>query len=220
MDLLAYKDMLIEGTFETIYMTFTSTFFAYLIGLPLGILVVITRPRHLLPCKVINSLLGWLVNIGRSIPFIILMVALIPFTRLLIGKAIGSTAAIVPLVVGAAPFVARLVESSLSELDDSLLESAKSIGCSKWQIISRVMLPEALPSLIRGISISGITLVGYSAMAGAVGGGGLGDLAIRYGYHRYQPEVMFLTIIILIVLVQMIQLSFNLLASYLDKRKI
>lgn len=219
MDLLIYKDLFIRSTLETVYMTFASTFFAYVIGLPLGILVVITSPRHLLPCKPIHSILGWLINIGRSIPFIILMVALIPFTRTLIGKSIGSTAAIVPLVIGAAPFVARLIENALTELDPSLIESAKAMGCNPSQVIFMVMLPEAFPSFIRSIAITSITLVGYSAMAGAIGGGGLGDVAIRYGYHRYEYGIMVSTILILVLLVQLIEFSFNCLAQSVDKRK-
>lgn len=218
MNLSAYTDLLLEGTLETIYMTLTSTCFAYLLGLPLGILMVITRPDHLKPNRFIQSVVGWFINIGRSIPFLILIVALFPFTKMIIGKNIGSTAAIVPLVIGAAPFIARLIESSLSELDKSLIESAKSMGCTTWQIITKVMLPESLPSIVRGISISMITLVSYSAMAGTVGGGGLGDIAIRYGYHRYDYSVMLLTIVILILLVQAIQLLFNTLANKLDKR--
>lgn len=220
MNLFAYKDLLLEGTLETIYMTFTSTCFAYLLGLPLGILLMITAPNHLKPNHLIHSILGWFANIGRSIPFLILIVALFPFTKLIVGKSIGSTAAIVPLVIGAAPFVARLIESSLSELDLGLIESAKSMGCTNWQIIYKVMLPEALPSIVRGISITMITLIGYSAMAGTVGGGGLGDIAIRYGYHRYEYEVMLLTIVILIFLVQGIQFFFNSLAKKLDKKNL
>lgn len=220
MNFLAYKDLLMQGTLETIYMTLTSTFFAYLLGLPLGILLMVTAPNHLRPNRFIHNTLGWFVNIGRSIPFLILIVALFPFTKLIVGKSIGSTAAIVPLVIAAAPFVARLIESSLSELDLGLIESAKSMGCNHWQIIFKVMLPEALPSIIRGISITMITLVGYSAMAGTVGGGGLGDIAIRYGYHRYEYQVMLFTLVILILLVQGIQLFFNLLAKKIDKKNI
>ncbi len=162
-------------------MSFVSTFFAYLLGLPLGILVVVTAKNGIAPKRVLNMVLGWIVNIGRSIPFIILMVALIPFTKFVVGKSIGSTAAIVPLVIAAAPFIARLVETSLQELDEGVIEAAKAMGASNWQIVYKVMLPESIPSLVRGMTIALITLIGYSAMAGTVGGGGLGDLAIRYG---------------------------------------
>lgn len=220
MDLLAYKDLLLEGTRDTLYMTFTATFFAYIIALPLAVLLVISGPKHLKPNRLISQGLGWLVNIGRSIPFLILIVALFPFTKMVIGKSIGSTAAIVPLVIGAAPFVARLIEGSLSELDMGLIETAQSMGCSTWQIITKVMLPESLPSILRGVSITIITLIGYSAMAGTVGGGGLGDIAIRYGYHRYDTKVMLLTLVVLILLVQSIQLFFNILTKKIDKKNI
>ncbi|MGL4800141.1 MAG: methionine ABC transporter permease [Cellulosilyticaceae bacterium] len=219
MNLSTYTDLLLQGTLETLYMTVLSTCFAYILGLPLGILMVITQPGHLRPNRFIQSVVGWFINIGRSIPFLILIVALFPLTKVIVGKSIGSTAAIVPLVIGAAPFIARLIESSLSELDMSLIESARAMGCTTWQVIHKVMLPEALPSIVRGLSISMITLIGYSAMAGTVGGGGLGDIAIRYGYHRYDYSVMLLTIIILILLVQSIQLIFNTLANKLDKKK-
>lgn len=218
MALLEYSDILIKGTLETLYMTTLSVLFAYIIGLPLGVLVVITDKKGIMPHTILNAIIGWIVNIGRSIPFIILMIALIPFTKFIVGKSIGSTAAIVPLVIGAAPFVARLIESSLHELDYSLIESAKAMGCNKWQIITKVMLPEATPSIVRGISITTITLIGYSAMGGAVGAGGLGDIAIRYGYHRYEYGIMFITIIILIIIVQLIQFIFNILAKKIDKK--
>lgn len=218
MELLEYTPILIEGTLQTLYMTALSVLFAYILGLPLGILVVITDTKSIMPNKYVHAILGSIVNIGRSIPFIILIIALIPFTRFIVGKSIGSTAAIVPLVVGAAPFVARLIESSLLELDPSLIESATAMGCNKWQIISKVMLTEATPSIVRGLSISTVTLIGYSAMAGTVGGGGLGDIALRYGYHRYEYGVMIVTIIILVIMVQLIQFLFNLLANKIDKK--
>ena len=213
-----YSGMLLEGLGQTLYMTFVSTFFAYVLGLPLGILVVVTAKNGIAPRKYLNMVLGWIVNIGRSIPFIILMVALIPFTKFVVGKSIGSTAAIVPLVIAAAPFIARLVETSLQELDEGVIEAAKAMGASNWQIVYKVMLPESVPSLVRGLTIAIITLIGYSAMAGTVGGGGLGDLAIRYGYNRYQDDVMILTIIMLIILVQLIQVIFNLIAKKIDKK--
>jgi len=210
--------MLMEGTVDTLYMTFVSTFFAYIIGLPMGIWMVTSSANGIRPNKTLNTVLGWIINIGRSIPFIILMVFLIPFTKFLVGKMIGSTAAIVPLVIAAAPFVARLVETSLEELDPGVVEAAKTMGATNWQIIYKVLLPEAVPSLIRGLSITTITLIGYSAMAGAVGGGGLGDIAIRYGYHRYQADLMVITIILLVIIVQLIQCIFNLVARKIDKR--
>ncbi len=216
--LIDYAPMLGQGTLETLYMTVVSVLFSYILGLPLGVLVVITGKNSLKSMPKLNAVLGWIVNIGRSIPFIILMVALIPFTRMVVGKSIGSTAACVPLIIGAAPFVARLVETSLEELDYGVIEAAKAMGATNWQIIYKVMLPEAVPSLVRGVSIATITLIGYSAMAGAVGGGGLGDIAIRYGYHRYEYEVMLITIVLLVIIVQIIQSVFNLVARSIDKR--
>ncbi|SDN11227.1 methionine ABC transporter permease [Acetanaerobacterium elongatum] len=216
--LIDYAPMLGQGTLETLYMTVVSVLFSYILGLPLGVLVVITGKNSLASMPKFNAVLGWIVNIGRSIPFIILMVALIPFTRMVVGKSIGSTAACVPLIIGAAPFVARLVETSLEELDYGVIEAAKAMGATNWQIIYKVMLPEAVPSLVRGVSIATITLIGYSAMAGAVGGGGLGDIAIRYGYHRYEYEVMLITIVLLVIIVQVIQSIFNLVARRIDKR--
>lgn len=216
--IIDYAPMLGQGTLETLYMTVVSVLFSYILGLPLGVLVVITGKNSLASMPKFNAVLGWIVNIGRSIPFIILMVALIPFTRMVVGKSIGSTAACVPLIIGAAPFVARLVETSLEELDYGVIEAAKAMGATNWQIIYKVMLPEAVPSLVRGVSIATITLIGYSAMAGAVGGGGLGDIAIRYGYHRYEYEVMLVTIVLLVIIVQVIQSIFNLVARRIDKR--
>lgn len=210
--------MLWQGSLETLYMTALSTLFAYLVGLPLGILLIITAKNGIHPMKTIHDLLSWLINIGRSIPFIILMVALMPFTQFITGKMIGTTATVVPLVIAAAPFIARLVESSVEELDRGVIEAAKTMGATNWQIIYKVILPETIPSLIRGASITTITLIGYSAMAGALGGGGLGDIAIRYGYNRYQNDVMFATIIILIIIVQIVQYLFHLSAKKIDKR--
>ena len=216
--LATYKDLLIQGTLETLYMTFASTVFAYIIGLPLGVIMVITDKKGIAPNKAINQVLGTVVNIGRSLPFIILMVALIPFTRAVVGTAIGSTAAIVPLTIAAAPFVARMVESSLAELDPGVVEAAKTMGATNMQIARKVLLPESVPSLIRGFSITTITLIGYSAMAGAFGSGGLGDIAIRYGFHRFEPKVMLVTVILIIVIVQLIQMGFNFAANKIDKR--
>lgn len=213
-------DMFVKGTMETLYMTLVSTVLAYIIGLPLGIWVYVTTPDGIHPAPKTNTILGWIINIGRSIPFIILMVALIPFARLVVGKSIGSTAACVSLIVAAAPFIARLAESSLEELDGGVIEAAKTMGATNSQIIWKVLLPESVPSLVRGLSITTITLIGYSAMAGAVGGGGLGDIAIRFGYHRYQKDIMIITIILLVVIVQLIQCLFNFMARKIDKRNI
>ncbi len=216
--ILGLKDVLIEGTIDTLYMVTVSTLFAYLIGLPLGVLLFTTARGGIHENASVNRVLGWVVNIGRSIPFIILIVALIPFTRLVVGKAIGATAAIVPLVIGSAPFVARLVEQSLEEVDTGVIEAAKCMGADRFHIIVHVLLGESVPSLIRGFSITAITLIGYSAMAGAVGAGGLGDIAIRYGYHRYQPDVMLFTLVLMIIIVCIIQFIFGFAANRIDKK--
>lgn len=215
-----YGELLLQGTWDTIVMTLVSTVFAYIIGIPLGVAVVLTDPKKgLLPHRAINAVLGWIINIGRSIPFIILLVAIIPFTRLVVGTSLGVPGAIVPLVVSAAPFVGRMVEQSLAEVDASLIEAAQSFGATVWQIVIKVYLMESLPSLIRGFSITLITLLGYSAMAGTVGAGGLGDIAIRYGYQRYMVDMMIATIVILIVVVQVIQSVCDLAARKVDKKK-
>ena len=210
--------MLMEGAGETLYMTFVSALFAYVLGLPLGVALIITDQNGLRPMKPLNAVLGWIVNIGRSIPFVILMLAIAPFTRLIVGKAFGTTATIVPLVIAAAPFVARMVEQSLSEIDHGVVEAARTMGASTFQIVWKVLLPESVPSLIRGVAVTVITLVGYSAMAGALGGGGLGDIAVRYGMHRYQYDVMMLTLVLIIIIVQVIQVFFDIVAKRIDKR--
>lgn len=215
-----YGELLLQGTWDTIVMTLVSTVFAYIIGIPLGVAVVLTDPKKgLLPHRAINAVLGWIINIGRSIPFIILLVAIIPFTRLVVGTSLGVPGAIVPLVVSAAPFVGRMVEQSLAEVDASLIEAAQSFGATVWQIVIKVYLMESLPSLIRGFSITLITLLGYSAMAGTVGAGGLGDIAIRYGYQRYMVDMMIATIVILVVVVQVIQSVCDFAARKVDKKK-
>lgn len=213
-----YGALLVQGTWDTILMTLVSTVLAYLFGIPLGVLVVITAPNSLKPHRALNTVLGWLVNIGRSIPFIILLVALIPVTKFIVGTSLGVPGAIVPLVFAATPFVARMIEQSLQEVDAGVIEAAQSFGASSFQIIWKVLLHEALPSIIRGASITFITLFGYSAMAGCIGAGGLGDIAIRYGYYRYQDDVMIVTIILLIVLVQLVQSIGDLVARKVDKR--
>ena len=213
-----YGSLLAQGTWDSVLMTLGATLFAYILGIPIGVAVVVTDKDGLHPNPAVNMVLGWIVNIGRSIPFIILLVAIIPFTRLIVGTSLGIKGALVPLVIASAPFVGRMVEQSLKEVDPSLVEAAQSFGASNWQIIYKVLLKESLPSLIRGIAITCIAVFGYTAMAGTVGAGGLGDIAIRYGYQRYQTDIMIATIIISIVLVQLIQSSGDFAARKLDKR--
>ena len=196
-------ELLIKSFWETGYMVVASTVLASLIGIPLGIILTVTRNGHILPNAVINSVLGVIVNATRSTPFIILMVAIIPLTRMLVGSSIGTTAAIVPLTISAAPFIARVIESSLLEIDHGVIEAAQSMGASPMQIIYKVLLPEALHSIVLGITLAVIALIGYSAMAGVLGGGGLGDLAIRYGYQRFQPDVMIVTVVIIIIILNL-----------------
>jgi D-methionine transport system permease protein len=213
-----YGSLLIEGTRDTLIMTGVSTFFAYVLGLPMGVLLNITQAHGIWPNKWVNRILGWIVNVGRSMPFIILMIAIMPFTKLVVGTKIGVPGAIVPLVVSAAPFIARMVETSLSEIDAGVVEAARSMGASRMQIVRKVFLPEALPSLILGASISIITILSYTAIAGAIGAGGLGDLAIRYGYQRNVPSMMWTTVVLILVLVQVIQSLFSWLSVKMDKR--
>lgn len=213
-----YGTLLLEGTRDTLIMVGISTVFAYLIGLPLGVLLSITQPHGIWPKKWVNRVLGWIVNIGRSLPFIILMVAIMEFTKLLVGTKLGIRGAIVPLVVSAAPFIARMVETSLAEVDAGVVEAAQSMGASRFQIVRKVYLPEAKPSLILGASISIITILSYTAIAGAIGAGGLGDLAIRYGYHRFTPSMLWTTVILIVIMVQIIQTLFSWLSTKLDKR--
>jgi len=190
---------------NTIYMVAVSTFFAVLIGLPIGVILTITDKGHIKENASLYKVLETIVNIGRSFPFAILMVALIPFTRWLVGTSLGTTASIVPLTVAAAPFVARLIETSLKEVDHHILEAAIVMGSNTWQIISKVLLQEALPSILSGITLTIVNLIGYSAMAGLVGGGGLGQVAIQYGYNRFNTFIMVVTVILLILLVQGVQ---------------
>ena len=211
--------MLLEGTRDTLYMTLVSTFFGYVLGLPLGILLAVTDKEGIHPNSAVYKVLDVIVNILRSIPFLILLILVIPLTRLLVGKTYGSTATIVPLVIAAAPFVARMVESSLKEVDPGVIEAAQAMGSSPMQIIVKVLLVEARTSLINGATIAVGTILGYSAMAGTIGGGGLGDIAIRYGYYRYQTDIMIVTIVILVVLVQILQGLGMMLSRKLDKRK-
>ena len=197
--------LLIEGTKETLYMTLISTFFAYLIGVPIGVILYLTDKKGLLPCQPVNLVLGIIVNLLRSVPFIILLIALLPVTPAIVGTTLGSSATIVPLLVAAAPFIGRMVESSLKEVDSGVIEAAQAIGSSTWQIVWKVLLPEARPSLIIGATIATTTILGYSAMAGFTGGGGLGTTAINYGYYRYQTDIMLLTVLLLVVIVQVFQ---------------
>jgi D-methionine transport system permease protein len=196
---------LLEATLQTLYMVFVATIIATLIGLPLGVLLYSTRKGLIFEKRWLHQLLAAIVNMTRSIPFIILMIAVIPFTRLIVGTSIGTNAAIVPLSLGAMPFIARIVENALIEVNKGLIEAATAMGATPMQIIRKVLLPEASPSIINGLTLTIVSLIGYSAMAGAVGGGGLGDLAIRYGYQRFDTGVMISTIVIMIVLVQAVQ---------------
>lgn len=213
-----YGGLLMEETWSTLVMLFVSTFFAYLIGLPLGVLLTVTGKNGILPCKPVNQVLGWVINVGRSLPFMILMCSITGFTSAIVGTFIGVRGAIVPLVVSAAPFIARMVESSLAEVDGGVVEAAQSMGASPLQIVCKVYLPEAVPSLVLGGSISIITILAYTAIAGAIGAGGLGDLALRYGYQRKIASVNLMTIILLVVLVQIIQTVFSRLSAKIDKR--
>lgn len=201
----AMIEMLLEGVFDTLYMTLASTFFSYLFGMIMGTALLMWRHGGISPHPISYTILDVIVNLTRSFPFLILMIAVIPFTRFVVGTTIGNNATVVPLVLAASPFVARLVESSLLEVDHGVIEAAQSMGASNFQIILKVLLPEAKPSLINGSAIAATTILGYSAMSGAVGGGGLGKLAIMYGYNRYQTDVMLATIILLIIIVQILQ---------------
>lgn len=212
-------NMLIEGTLATIYMTLASTFLGYVLGLPMGIVLTVTDKDGIKPNGFVYKVLDFIANTVRSIPFLILMILLIPLSRFLIGKSYGSTATIVTLVVAAAPYIARMVESSLKEVDAGVIEAARSMGASDFDIIFKVMLVEARTSLIVGATITLGTILGYSAMAGTLGGGGLGDIAVRYGYHRYDAVIMAITVIILIVLFQIFQTIGMAIASGLDRRK-
>lgn len=211
--------MLLNGVKETLYMTLVSTIIGYVIGLPMGVLLAVSDKDGLKPNAVLYKVLDFIANVVRSVPFLILLIVIIPFTKAVVGQSYGSTATIVPLVVAAGPFIARMVESSLKEVDKGVIEAARSMGASDIRIVIKVLLVEARTSLITGATIAIGTILGYSAMAGTIGGGGLGDIAIRYGYYRYQSEIMIVTVILLIVLVQIFQSAGMLVASKLDKRK-
>ncbi len=210
--------LLADSLAETIYMVAVSALIATLAGIPLGVVLVTTSRGHIMENRKLNAILGAVVNATRSTPFIILMVAIIPLTRLLVGTSIGTNAAIVPLAIAATPFLGRIVEAAIREVDPGVVEAAQSMGASPLQIISKVLIPEALPSIVLGITITVVSLIGFSAMAGAVGGGGLGDLAIRYGYQRFRPDVMLATVVILIATVQLVQSGGDYLARRLTKR--
>lgn len=212
--------MLIEGTGATLYMTLVSTLFGYVLGLPLGIILTITDKEGIKPNAMVYKILDFIVNILRSIPFIILLIVVMPLTKAIVGKTYGSSATIVPLVIAAAPFIGRMVESSLKEVDKGVIEAAQSMGAGVFTIIWKVLLAEARTSLLVGVTIVTGTIFGYSAMSGTVGGGGLGDIAIRYGYHRYEPTIMFVTLVILVVLVQIFQGIGMMLSKKLDKRRV
>ena len=211
--------MLLEGIRDTLYMTLTSTLIGYVVGLPLGILLYVTSDRGLRPNRIIYRIGDFICNIIRSVPFLILLILLIPFTRFVVGKSYGSTATIVPLVICAAPYIARVVESSLNEVDAGVIEAARAMGAGNVQIIFKVLLVEARTSLLTGATITTGLLLGYSAMSGTVGGGGLGDIAVRYGYYRWQTDIMIVTVILLILIFQIIQYVGTKIATGLDHRK-
>lgn len=210
--------MLLTGLRETVFMVALSSLLSYLIGIPLGILLIVTDKDGIQPNGLINTVLGVIINLMRSVPFIIMLLAALPLTRFIVRTTLGPKAVVVPLVLAAAPYIARMVESSLKEVGAGVVEAAKSMGASNFQIVWKVMLPEAKPSLLMGAAISITTILGYSTMAGFVGGGGLGTLAINYGYYRYQTDVMLVTVVVLVIIVQLIQESFLWMARHADKR--
>jgi D-methionine transport system permease protein len=211
--------LLLPAFSETIYMVSFSVIFSLLIGVPMGILLYVTKPDNILPMNKLNKVLDLIVNIGRSFPFIILMILVLPISRFIIGTTIGSTASIVPLSISAAPFVARIIEGAINEVDRGIIEASISLGASKFQIITKVLIPEAFPSLIHGITLTIINLIGYSAMAGAIGGGGLGDVAIRYGYQRFQVDIMFISVVSIIILVQIVQFTGNTVVNSINAKR-
>ncbi|MFG1241307.1 methionine ABC transporter permease [Xanthobacter sp. V7C-1B] len=214
----AIVDLILDATQQTLYMVAVSGVLGTLAGLPLGVFLATSRKGELFAAPLANHVLGLIVNAARSTPFIILVVAIIPFTRLVAGTSIGTNAAIVPLTVAAAPFIARLIEAAIREVDQGLVEAARAMGASPLQIVAKVLLPEALPAITLALTLAAVSLLGYSAMVGAVGGGGLGDLGIRFGYQRFMPEVMAAVVIVLILLVQGVQTIGDLIARRLDKR--
>ncbi|GAB03054.1 MULTISPECIES: methionine ABC transporter permease [Acinetobacter] len=213
-------DLLLTGTIDTLVMVGVSAFIAFLIGLPIALILVSTADFGIYPSKKVNQSLGWVINITRSVPFLILMVALIPFTRWIVGTSYGVLAAIVPLTIAAIPFFARIAEVSLREVDQGLIEAAQAIGCNRKQILWHVLLPEALPGIVAGFTVTIVTMISSSAIAGAIGAGGLGDIAYRYGYQRFDMQVMLAVILVLIVLVILVQSTGDHIAKQLDKRKV
>lgn len=216
----AIRTMLFEGTWATLYMTLVSTLFGYALGLPLGIILAVTDKEGIKPNPVVYKVLDFIVNLTRSIPFLILLILVMPVTKFIVGQSYGSTATIVPLTIAAAPFIGRMVESSLKEVDKGVIEAAQSMGAGTFTVIWKVLLAEARTSLLVGVTIAIGTILGYSAMAGVVGGGGLGDIAIRYGYYRYETGIMIVTIIILVILVQILQGLGMMLSKKLDRRHV
>jgi D-methionine transport system permease protein len=212
--------LLLDALWETLAMVAVSALGAAIVGIPAGVVLIITGKGHILENLPLNRILGASVNVVRSVPFIILLVAIIPLTRLIVGTSIGTTAAIVPLMLSAVPFVARVSETALREVDPGLIDAAQAMGATPGQIVRKVLLPEALPGLVAGLTITVVSLIGYSAMAGVVGGGGLGDLGIRYGYQRFQPDVMLTVVVVLVALVQGVQSVGDVLARRLNKRLI
>lgn len=212
-------ELLVQGTLATLQMTIITTLIAYVIGIPLGVILYVSAKDGLVPQRFIHGIVGFIVNVLRSVPFLILLVAILPFTRLVVGTTIGPEATIVPLVVASAPYVARLVESSLKEVSGGVVEAARAMGSTPLQTICKVLIPEAAPSLLVGACIALATILGYSAMAGFVGGGGLGAIAINYGYYRYQSDVMLITVALLVIIVQIFQEGGLKLVSKIDKRR-
>ncbi|WP_226100594.1 methionine ABC transporter permease [Dickeya oryzae] len=197
--------IMLNATLETLYMVGLAALFTVLVGLPTGVLLFISRQSGVLPLPRVNAVLGSVINVGRSLPFVVLLIALIPFTRWVVGTTLGSTAAVVPIAVGAFPFFARIVENALAEVDSGRIEAIESMGGTVWHVITKALLPEALPSILAGVTLTVVMLIGFSSMAGVIGGGGLGDLAIRYGYQRFNQQVMAGTVIVLVLLVQLVQ---------------
>jgi D-methionine transport system permease protein len=214
--------LVFEATWETLAMVFASTLFSLVLGLPLGILLCVTGPESqggIIPRPLLNNVLCRIVNVLRSFPFIILMILLFPLSRIIVGTSIGTTATIVPLSIAAAPFVARIIESAVKEVDPGVIQAARAMGSTTMQIILKVLIPEAMPALVSGITLTIINLIGYSAMAGAIGGGGLGDLAIRYGYQRFRPDVMFVSVVVILVLVELVQVVGNKISARMMARR-
>ncbi|SNS82319.1 D-methionine transport system permease protein [Anaerovirgula multivorans] len=211
-------NLLLPSIYETLYMVSLSTLLAVFIGTPIGIILVVTKKDHIMDNQIIHHCFSYIVNIGRSFPFIILMISIIPFTRMIVGTSIGTTAAIVPLTVGTIPFFSRVIENALLEVDKGVIEASQAMGATNLEIIYKVLIPESMPAIILGLTITIVSVISYSAMAGAVGGGGLGDLAIRYGYHRFDKSIMIWTVFLLIIMVQFVQVSGNYIAKKIDRR--